>query len=162
MAWFTFGKKKPNTDGTESTINAIERIVTNAATSVLSGRDLFGFMRREKNYSTVERGLQLSAVYCALNLYASSVSTLPRNVMLVDTVTGESSRKITSVEGKHPAVRIFLAYANRSLSSDDMMTMISNDLLVDGNFYALREFDSQGRTFNIHYIHNSIINTKMI
>lgn len=157
MAWFTFGKKKPNTDGTESTINAIERIVTNAATSVLSGRDLFGFMRREKNYSTVERGLQLSAVYCALNLYASSVSTLPRNVMLVDTVTGESSRKITSVEGKHPAVRIFLAYANRSLSSDDMMTMISNDLLVDGNFYALREFDSQGRTFNIHYIHPSRI-----
>jgi HK97 family phage portal protein len=157
MAWFNFRKKKPNTDDVESVINAIQRIVTNAATSALSGKDLFWFMKREKNYSTIERGLQLSAVFCALNLYSSSVSTLPRNVMAVDTVTGESARKVTSVEGKHPAVRIFLHYANRSLSSDDLMTMISNDLLIDGNFYALREFDSQGRTFNIHYIHPSRI-----
>lgn len=157
MGWFNFGKKKPVTDNTESMINALERIVTNASTSALSGRDLFWFMRREKNYSTVNRGLQLSAVYCALSLYASSVSTLPRNVMAVDTVTGESARKVTSVEGKHPAVRIFLAYANRSLSADDLMTLITNDVLVDGNFYALRELDSQGRTFNIHYIHPSRI-----
>jgi len=157
MAWFNFGKKKPNTDGTESMINALERIVTNATTSALSGRDLFWFMRKEKNYSTIERGLQLSAVFCALNLYSSSVSTLPRNVMAVDTLTGEATNKVTSIEGKHPAIRIFLAYANRSLSSDDMMTMISNDLLIDGNFYALRELDSQGRTFNIHYIHPSRI-----
>jgi HK97 family phage portal protein len=157
MAWFNFGKKKPNTDNTESMINALERIVTNAATSALTGMDLFKFMRREKNYNTIERGLQLSAVFCALNLYSSSVATLPRNVMAVDTVTGEATNKVTSVEGKHPAIRIFLAYANRGLSSDDMMTMISNDLLVDGNFYALRESDSQGRTFNIHYIHPSRI-----
>lgn len=156
MGWFNFGKKRP-VDNTESMINALERIVTNAATSALSGRDLFWFMRREKNYSTVNRGLQLSAVYCALSLYTSSVSTLPRNVMQVDTITGESARKVTSVEGKHPAVRIFLAYANRSLSSDDLMTLITNDVLIDGNFYALREFDSQGRTFNIHYIHPSRI-----
>lgn len=157
MAWFDFGKKKPNTDNTESMINALERIVSNAATSALSGLDLFKFMRRERNYSTIERGLQLSAVFCALNLYSSSVSTLPRNVMAVDTITGEATNKVASVEGRHPAVRIFLAYANRSLSSDDMMTMISNDLLIDGNFYALREFDSQNRTFNIHYIHPSRI-----
>ncbi len=157
MAWFNFGKKKPNVDNTESIINALERIVTNAATSALSGKDLFWFMKRERNYSTVNRGLQLSAVFCALNLYASSVSTLPRNVIQVDTVSGEYARKVTSVEGKHPAVRIFLHYANRGFSADDLMTTISNDLLIDGNFYALRELDSQGRTFNIHYIHPSRI-----
>lgn len=157
MAWFNFGKKKPNVDNTESIINALERIVTNAATSALSGKDLFWFMKRERNYSTVNRGLQLSAVFCALNLYASSVSTLPRNVIQVDTISGEYARKVTSAEGKHPAVRIFLHYANRGFSADDLMTTISNDLLIDGNFYALRELDSQGRTFNIHYIHPSRI-----
>lgn len=157
MGWFNFGKKKPDTANVESVVDAVMTAVTNATTSALSGKDLFWFMRRERNYSTIERGLQLSAVYCALNLYASSVSTLPRNVVAIDTVTGEYARKVTSVEGKHPAVRIFLHYANRSLSSDDLMTLISNDLLIDGNFYALREFDSQNRTYNIHYIHPSRI-----
>jgi HK97 family phage portal protein len=38
-----------------------------------------------------------------------------------------------------------------------MMTLITNDVLVDGNFYALREYDSQGRTYKIHYIHPSRI-----
>jgi HK97 family phage portal protein len=77
--------------------------------------------------------------------------------MRIDTTTGEASRKVMSSEGMHPAIRIFLHYANRSFSTDDMMTCISNDVLVDGNFYAVREFDSQGRTFNIHYIHPSRI-----
>lgn len=148
--WF---KKKPQSDDRIGFVNA----VTNAVTSALSGRDLFQFMRNERKYSTLNRGLSLSAVYCALNLYASSVSTLPRNVMRMDTVTGEASRKVLSSEGMHPAVRIFLHYANRSLSSDDMMALISNDVLTDGNFYAIREFDSQGRTFNVHYIHPSRI-----
>jgi len=146
-------KKKPHTDASAGFVEA----VMNAVTSALSGRDLFQFMKNERRYSTLNRGLSLSAVYCALNLYASSVSTLPRNVMLVDTTTGEASRKVMSSEGKHPAIRIFLHYPNRTLSADDMMTAISNDLLIDGNFYALREFDSQGRTFNIYYIHPSRI-----
>lgn len=157
MGWLNiFGTKKKN-NHSESAVDGLVNRVMNAVTSALSGRDLYGFMRRERNYSTLNKGLSLSAVYCALSLYTSSVSTLPRNVMLVDTTTGEASRKVTSTEGKHPAVRIFLHYANRGLSSDDMMTMIANDLLIDGNFYALREFDSQGRTFNAFYIHPSRI-----
>lgn len=147
--WF----RKPKQQNTEGLITS----VMNAVTSALSSKDLYQFMQRERNYNTLNRGLSLSAVYCAMNLYASSVSTLPRNVMVLDTSTGEASRKVMSSEGKHPSIRIFLQYANRALSADDMMTMITNDLLSDGNFYALREFDSQGRTFNIHYIHPSRI-----
>jgi HK97 family phage portal protein len=131
--------------------------VVNASSSALSGKDLFSFMRRERQYNTLNKGLQLSAVYCALEMYSASVSTLPRNVLSVDPATGEAKKKVTSVEGYHPAVRIFLHYANREFTSDDMMSFISNDLKIDGNFYALREFDSQGRTLNLRYIHPSRI-----
>lgn len=147
-----FRKKTPQSD----TAGFVESVM-NAVTSALSGRDLFQFMRNERKYSTLNKGLSLSAVYCALNLYSSSVSTLPRNVMRMDTGTGEASRKVMSSEGMHPSIRIFLHYANREFSADDMMACITNDVLIDGNFYAVREFDSQGRTFNIHYIHPSRI-----
>jgi HK97 family phage portal protein len=148
-----FKTKKPQTDRSEGFIAA----VTNAVASALSGRDLFQFMRNERKYNTLNKGMSLSAVYCALNLYASSVSTLPRNVMRINTDTGEASRKVMSSEGLHPSIRIFLHYANRAFSADDMMTCITNDVLIDGNFYAIREYDSQNRTFQIHYVHPSRI-----
>jgi len=151
LGWFR--KKTSVRDSADSIVSS----VMNAVTSALSGNDLFQFMRNERKYNTLNKGLSLSAVYCAISLYSSSVSTLPRNVMRMDTVNGEASRKVTSIEGIHPAIRIFLHYANRSLSSDDLMTLITNDVLIDGNFYALREYDSKGRTLNIHYIHPSRI-----
>jgi len=148
--WF---KKKPK----KTNPNGFVEAVMNAVTSALSGADLFKFMLNERKYSSLNRGLSLSAVFCAYNLYSSSISTLPRNVMLLDTTTGEAIRRVLPSESKHPAVRIFLHYANRELKSDDLMSLISEDVLADGNFYAVREFDSQGRTFTIHYIHPSRI-----
>lgn len=150
--WFR-KKDHQSVDRAEGLVSAVMNVVSSALTS----RDLFGLMRNERNYNTLNKGLSLSAVYCALTLYSSSVSTLPRNVMRIDTSTGEAYRKVTSSEGLHPAIRIFLHYANRNLNSDDLMSLISNDLLIDGNFYAIREFDSQGRTLNAHYIHPSRI-----
>ena len=149
--WLKRKKKLPDS------FNSFITVVENAVNSALSGKDLFNFMLRERNYSTTNRGLNLSAVYCAFSLYTLSISTLPRNVFSVNSLTGETIKRVSSVEGKHPGIRIFLHYANRSLSSDELMTLISNDLLVDGNFYALRELDSKGRTFNINYIHPSRI-----
>lgn len=147
-----FRKKTPQYDA----VGFVDKVM-NVVNSTLSWRDIYGMMSRERKYNTLNKGLTLSAVYCALSLYSSSVSTLPRNVMRMDTVKGEASRKVMSSEGLHPSIRIFLHYANRTLSSDDLMVAITNDLLIDGNFYAIREFDSQGRTFNIYYIHPSRI-----
>lgn len=151
--WLRKEKNHEIKDQAEGVVSA----VMNAVTSALTGRDLFQFMRNERNYNTVNKGLSLSAVYCALSLYSSSVSTLPRNVMRINTDTGEAYRKVMSSQGLHPSIRIFLHYANMDLNSDDLMTLITNDLLIDGNFYAIREFDSQGRTLNINYIHPSRI-----
>lgn len=152
---FDWLKKKPKEPSDKAA--GLVAAVMNAVTSALSGRDLFSFMQKEKNYNTINRGLTLSAVYCALSMYSSSVSTLPRNVMRLDTANGEAFRKVMSSEGIHPAIRIFLHYANKDLYSDDLMSYITNDILADGNFYAIRELDSQGRTLNIHYVHPSRI-----
>ena len=59
--WFKTKKPKPDTEGLVST-------VMNAVTSALSWRDVYGMMKREQNFNTIDRGLTLSAVYCDLNL----------------------------------------------------------------------------------------------
>lgn len=131
--------------------------VNNASTSALSGFDLFKFMNFEKSHGSTERALRISAVYCALNMYVAGIKTLPRHVTLVNVKTGERERRISATEASHPGIRIFLQYANPDLMSTELVGLIANDLLIDGNFYALRQYDSQGRTFRIHYIHPSRI-----
>ena len=124
--------------------------VLNAATSALSGRDLYSFMFRARKH-TAESSLSLSAVYCALNLYTGSIGSLPRTVNRIDVTTGKPDKKLGTAD--HPAVKIFLHYANPEYSADAMLRDMIYDRLMYGNYYALREFDSQGRTFRIHYIH---------
>ncbi len=151
--WLRKRKNQESVDKAEGLVSA----VMNAVTSALSWKDVYGMVKREKQYNTLNKGLTLSAVYCSLSLYSSSVSTLPRNVMQLNTENGEAFRKVMSSQGIHPAIRIFLHYANRDLNADDMMVLITNDLLIDGNFYAIREYDSQGRTLSINYVHPSRI-----
>jgi len=128
--------------------------VLNVATSALTGRDLYSFMWRSKRHN-VDSSLSLSAVFCALNLYTGSISSLPRTVYRIDVNSGKPDRQLRTDE--HPAVKIFLHYANPNYSADQMIVDIVNDRLMWGNYYALREFDSQNRTFRIHYIHPSRI-----
>jgi len=124
--------------------------VLNAATSALSGRDLYSFMFRSRRH-TADSSLTLSAVYCALNLYIGSIGSLPRTVNRIDVTTGKPDRQLKTAD--HPAVKIFLHYANPEYSADDMLRDMINDRLMYGNYYAIREFDSQMRTFRIHYVH---------
>ena len=128
--------------------------VHNASTSALTGRDLFSFMWRSKQHSA-DSSLRLSAVYCALNLYTGSIGSLPRTVNQLDAFTGKPTKQLTTAD--HPAVKIFLHYANPEYTSDDMLRDMINDRILWGNYYAIREFDSQGRTFRIHYVHPSRI-----
>lgn len=141
-----------------SGLTNLVRTVTNSASSSLTGSGLYNFMARSRKYNTIQRGLDLSAVYCALSIYTGAVAGLPRSVFKVDTTTGKSIRKLTANENNaHPATRIYLHYANPDWMADRMFNQITNDLLIDGNFYALREYDSQSRTFRIYYIHPSRI-----
>lgn len=127
--------------------------VLNAATSALTGKDLFGFMWRSKQHST-DTSLSLSAVYCAVNLYTGAIGSLPRTVYKLNS-EGIVDKQLNTSD--HPAVKIFLHYANPNYTADDFIVDITNDMLFDGNYYALREFDSQARTLRVHYIHPSRI-----
>ena len=127
--------------------------VLNSATSALTGKDLFGFMWRSKQHSS-DSSLTLSAVYCAVNLYTGAIGSLPRTVYKLNS-EGIVDKQLNTSD--HPAVKIFLHYANPNYTADDFITDITNDILLDGNYYALREFDSQLRTLRVHYIHPSRI-----
>jgi phage portal protein BeeE len=145
---FGFLNRKPKTDPNRF-VSAIMNVMN--AASALSWKDLFQSIGREKSYS--ERGLNLSAVYCAYNLYANTIPSLPRSMYRIDVNTGDILNVVPTTS--HPVSRIFSHYANDHWSSDEMLTTMVNDLLSDGNFYAIKEFNSIGQTNRIYYIHPS-------
>lgn len=121
--------------------------------SALTGKDLFSFMWRSKQHN-VDSSLTLAAVYCATNLYTGSIGSLPRTVYKLN-LDGNPDKQLGTLD--HPAVKIFLHYANLEYSADDFIVDIVNDVLNAGNYYGIKEFDSQGRVLRIYYIHPSRI-----
>lgn len=149
MIW-PFNSKKAKPDGS-TFVNRVMSVLNSA--SALTWNDLKGWMSREKSYS--ERGLNLSAVYCAYTLYTNTVTSLPRSMYRVNVDTGDVIGVVPTTT--HPVSRIFTHYANDSWSSDDMLTCMVNDLIADGNFYAIKEFNSAGQVSRIYYVHPSRI-----
>jgi len=145
MSWNPFRRR-------DNSIGLLNQVL-NAATSALSGRDLFSFMWRSRQH-TSDSSLKLSAVFCAVNLYTGSIGSLPRTVIRISP-SGKPDRQLNTAD--HPAVKIFLHYANPDYSADAMLGDMIYDRLLDGNYYAIREFDSQGRTFRIYHVHPSRI-----
>lgn len=131
--------------------NNTKNHVFNINTSALTGKDLFGFMWRSKQHNT-ESSLTLSAVFCATNLYIGAIGSLPRTVYKLG-LDGNVTRQLGTLD--HPAVKIFQHYANPNYSSDDFITDVVNDVINVGNYYALKEYDSQQRTSRLYYIHPS-------
>lgn len=126
----------------------------NSAT--MTWQNLFGVLNHERlESSRTEAALRLSAVKCALDIYTGMVGSVPRRMYAVDSVTQEKLRIVGTTD--HPASRLFSHYFNPELSADEALLLIVYDVLMDGNCYFLREYDAQGRTARLYYIHPSRI-----
>lgn len=119
----------------------------------LSWRELFGNVHPRSIIGNSKTHLKLSAVFCAISTYTGHVSTLPRFMRRVDPATQQPVKTVSSTE--HPAAKIWTQYCNDEDSSNDMMKNMSFDVLLDGNYYALKERDSQNRVYRTHYVHPS-------
>lgn len=152
-----FFNRNNDTEVLADILAAMQNVSVSNSSSALTGFDLFKFMSRERNFNSVSRGLTISAVFCAFDMYVGAVKTLPRHVTQIDTKTGKRIKEVFASDNVHPGIRIFLHYANPDLTSDELVGLIANDVLADGNFYAIKQFDSQGRVLRIHYVHPSRI-----
>lgn len=140
-------KTKAKPDANSGLVNKVMSVLNSA--SAMTWTDLKAWIGREKSYS--HRGLNLSAVYCAYTLYTNTVTSLPRNMYRINVETGDVMNVVPTTT--HPVSRIFTHYANDTWSSDDMVTCMVNDLIADGNFYAIKEFNSAGQVSRIYYVH---------
>ena len=119
----------------------------------LSWKDMFG-NHNPAHVNSSAKQMELAAVYCAVNMYVGAITSLPRFSQRVDPATKQPLRYVSTME--NPASRIWSHYANDELSSDNLLKLMVYDLLYsDGNFYALRKLDGQGKTTEISYIHPS-------
>ena len=125
----------------------------NMASNALTWEQLFGSKHPRQIYGNGKRYMTLSAVYCALNHYIGHTSTLPRFMQKVNLHSQKPEREVSVTE--HPSSRIWSHRANSTTSSNDLIKQMCYDLLMDGNFYALRERDAQGRTTKVHHISTS-------
>lgn len=145
---FNFLRRKPTVD-----IGMISNAISSAfnAYGQMTWKELFG------NYKISEmkgdRGqLGLSAIFCAVNLYTGALTSLPRLTQRIDSATGLPIRYVKTTD--HPAARIWSHYASEEMYSDEMLKLMVYDILFnDGNFYALPEYDQQGRIARAYYIH---------
>lgn len=136
------------------TMNMLDS-VSNVGSGALRWKDIFPDSHASERLSR-HTDMALSAIYCALNLYIGVVNGLPRAMRRIDPETQQTTGYVKTTA--HPASRIWSHYPNAEWNADDLMKQILFDVLYyDGNFYALKEFDSQGRTFRLHYIHPSRI-----
>ena len=134
-------------------------LVQNAST--MTWQSLIGIVNHETQYvDRSKAALKLTAVKCALETYSGLLMGLPRRMYGVDADTDTPTRIISTTS--HPASRLFSHYFNPELDSDRAFSMIVYDVLMDGNCYFLREFDLQGRTSRLNYIHPSRIPTTNI
>jgi HK97 family phage portal protein len=143
-------KKKSSFD-VEATVDNIVSGVWNAGGNALTWKQMFGNLN-PKQMGSNSNQLKLSAIYCAVNMYIGSITSLPRFSQRIEQGSGRPVRYVKTTE--HPASRIWSHYANDELSADDLMKLMIHDVLwADGNFYALKHFDSQNRVARITYIH---------
>lgn len=149
---FNWLKKKPAQ--THSAIGTLLDAAWNNAT--LTWQNLFGVLEHEKMYTDQSQtALKLSAVKCALEIYTGMVGSIPRRMYAVESGTQKKQRIIATTD--HPASRLFSHYFNPELMADDALLTIVYDVLMDGNSYFVREYDVQGRTARLYYIHPSRI-----
>ena len=146
-------KKQPDTIAQAET--QMVNSVYNSGGNALTWKQIFGNHNPKQMRGTAKQ-LELSAIYCAVNMYIGSITSLPRFTQRIDPGSQRPVRYVKTTE--HPASRIWSHYANDELFSDDLMKLMIHDVLwYDGNFYALKHKDGQGRTSRITYIHPSRI-----
>jgi HK97 family phage portal protein len=132
-------------------------MVSNALSSAFNAYGTMTWKELFGNYKISElkgdRGqLGLSAIFCAVNLYAGALISLPRLTQRIDSATGLPIRYVKTTE--HPAARIWSHYASEEMYSDELLKLMVYDILFyDGNFYALPEYDQQGRISRAYYVH---------
>lgn len=153
-------KSKPTTQPrTHAAISTLMDYVRNSAT--MTWQNLYGILRNEDmQYSTTAQALKLAAVKCALEIYTGMTTSLPRRMYSVE--SGSLKRTGIIPTTSHPASRLFSHYFNPELTSDDALSMIVYDVLMDGNCYFLREMDGQNRTSRLYYVHPSRIPARNI
>ena len=155
---FQIFRRKNDTISRAAASNVIGQLVDhiwNSATTLTWSR-LFGTLNHERQYADQSSAsLRLSAVMCAMNIYTGMVQALPRRMYALDSETGEKTRIVGTTA--HPASRIFSHYFHPELSADNGLLAIIYDVLMDGNAYFVREFDNQGRTARLYYVHPSRI-----
>jgi HK97 family phage portal protein len=140
-------------DNTSLISNAVDRVM-NAAT--MTWANVWGTINHEQMFSSsTANALKLSAVKCALEIYTGMVADVPRRMYAIESGTQEKTKVVSTTD--HPASRMFSHYFNPELCADDALLSIIYDVLMDGNCYFLREFDSQNRTSRGYYIHPSRI-----
>lgn len=154
-----FGWLKPKADNgipqsrVRGMLNAILDPVMNSV-NALSWSDVWGTINHEKMYSSsTTAALKLSAVKCALDIYTGMVGSIPRRMYALEHGTQKKLRSVSTTE--HPASRLFSHYFHPELVSDDALSLIIYDTLMDGNCYFVKELDVQGRTARLYYIHPS-------
>lgn len=149
---FNWLKRKPAQP--HSAISTLLDAAWNNAT--LTWQNLFGVLEHEKMYTDqTQTALKLSAVKCALEIYTGMVGSIPRRMYAIESGTQKKQRIIATTD--HPASRLFSHYFNPELTADDALLTIVYDVLMDGNAYFVREYDVQGRTSRLYYIHPSRI-----
>lgn len=149
---FNWLKKKPAQP--HAAINTLLDAAWNNAT--LTWQNLFGVLNHEKIYTDQSQtALKLTAVKCALEIYTGMVGSIPRRMYAIESGTQKKQRIVATTD--HPASRLFSHYFNPELMADDALLTIIYDVLMDGNAYFIREYDIQGRTARLYYIHPSRI-----
>lgn len=147
------GRKNKVVDRTAIVSNFVDRVM-NAAT--MTWANVWGTINHEQMYSSsTSNALKLSAVKCAIEIYTGMVADVPRRMYALESGSQSKTKVIATTD--HPAARMFSHYFNPELSADDAILAIVYDVLMDGNCYFLREFDTQGRTSRAYYIHPSRI-----
>ena len=154
ISWFRKPEQRNQHGAIRTLIDYAHSLVQNSAT--MTWQNLIGIMNHETYYTDASKSaLKLTAVKCALETYSGLLMGLPRRMYGVDPDTDTPTRIVSTTS--HPASRLFSHYFNPELDSDRAFSMIVYDVLMDGNCYFLREFDLQGRTSRLSYIHPSRI-----
>ena len=152
---FGWKRSKPEATIKTSAVKNLFNMVMNSS-STLTWQSLFGTINHEQMYtSQSSNALKLSAVKCAIDIYVGMIGGVPRRMYALEAGTQNKTRVVSTTD--HPASRIFSHYFHPDLNSDEALSQIIYDVLMDGNCYYVREKDQQGRTSRLYYIHPSRI-----
>ena len=147
-----FGWLKRSKPPAHAAINTLIDAAWNS--TAMTWSNLYGILNHEQlDHTQTTAALKLSAVKCAMEIYTGMMGAIPRRMYALEQGTQKKTRIISTTD--HPASRLFSHYFNPELTSDDALLLVTYDMLMDGNCYFLREFDQQGRTARLYYIHPS-------